>query len=97
MLQHAGADRAKYLLGMLRDEALHTGTMPPFLATTPYRSTIHPEQEAKSPGNRDLEHKIRSTIRWNAVLQVRNRIEAAAKAVSTEICCLSVLWAGART
>ncbi len=67
VLQHAGAERAKYLLGRLRDEALLTGTMPPFLATTPYRNTIPPEQEAKSPGNRELEHKIRSAIRWNAV------------------------------
>jgi len=67
VLQHAGPERAKYLLGMLRDEALRTGTMPPFLATTPYRNTILPEQEAKSPGNRDLEHKIRAAIRWNAV------------------------------
>jgi pyruvate dehydrogenase E1 component len=67
VLQHAGPERAKYLLGMLRDEALRTGTMPPFLATTPYRNTITPEQEAKSPGNRELEHKIRAAIRWNAV------------------------------
>ena len=67
VLQHAGPERAKYLLGMLRDEALRTGTMPPFLATTPYRNTIPPEQEEKSPGNRDLEHKIRAAIRWNAV------------------------------
>ena len=63
----AGAERARYLLGRLRDEALQTGTMPPFLATTPYRNTIPPEQEEKSPGNRELEHKIRSAIRWNAV------------------------------
>jgi pyruvate dehydrogenase E1 component len=67
VLQHAGPERAKYLLGMLRDEALRTGTMPPFLATTPYRNTIPPDQEAKSPGNRELEHKIRAAIRWNAV------------------------------
>jgi pyruvate dehydrogenase E1 component len=67
VLQHAGPERAKYLLGMLRDEALRTGTMPPFLATTPYRNTIPSDQEAKSPGNRELEHKIRAAIRWNAV------------------------------
>ena len=67
VLQHAGPERARYLLGMLRDEALRTGTMPPFLATTPYRNTITPENEEKSPGNRELEHKIRSAIRWNAV------------------------------
>src|SRR6185369_5095709 len=51
----------------LRDEALATGTMPPFLATTPYRNTIPFELEEKSPGNRELEHKIRAAIRWNAV------------------------------
>ncbi len=67
VLQHAGPERAKYLLAMLRDEALRSYTMPPFLATTPYRNTIVPEQEAKSPGNRELEHKIRAAIRWNAV------------------------------
>ena len=67
VLQYAGPERAKYLLGTLRDEALRTNTMPPFLATTPYRNTIPPEQEAKSSGNRELEHKIRSAIRWNAV------------------------------
>ncbi len=66
-MQHAGAERASFLLGRLRDEALKTGAMPPFLATTPYRNTIAPAQEAKSPGNRELEHKIRSAIRWNAV------------------------------
>jgi pyruvate dehydrogenase E1 component len=67
VMQYAGPERAKYLLGTLRDEALRTNTMPPFLATTPYRNTIPPEQEAKSSGNRELEHKIRAAIRWNAV------------------------------
>ena len=67
VLQHAGPERARYLLGMLRDEALRTGTMPPCLATTPYRNTIPLDQEAKPPGNRELEHKIRAAIRWNAV------------------------------
>jgi len=52
VMQYAGPERAKYLLGTLRDEALRTNTMPPFLATTPYRNTIPPEQEAKSSGNR---------------------------------------------
>ncbi len=67
VVEHAGPDRARYLLGKLREEALVTGTMPPFLATTPYRNTIPPQAEAKSPGNRELEHKIRAAIRWTAV------------------------------
>jgi pyruvate dehydrogenase E1 component len=67
VLQHAGPERTRYLLGVLRDEAQRTGTMPPFLATTPYANTIAPASEERSPGNRELEHKIRSAIRWNAV------------------------------
>ena len=39
----------------------------PFTATTPYVNTILAEKEEKSPGNREIEHEIRSAIRWNAV------------------------------
>jgi pyruvate dehydrogenase E1 component len=67
VIEHVGPERARYLLGKLRDEALMSGTMPPFLATTPYRNTIPPEQEEKSSGDRAIEHQIRSAIRWNAV------------------------------
>jgi len=64
---HQGPERARYLLTRLREEALRAGTMPSFLATTPYRNTIAPADEAKSSGDRDIEHRIRSAIRWNAV------------------------------
>src|SRR4029453_3913984 len=67
VVHYAGADRGAFLLGKLREEARRIGAMPPFLATTPYLNTIAPDKEAKSPGNRDLENKIRSAIRWNAV------------------------------
>src|SRR6476619_2755523 len=67
VIAHVGPERARYLLGKLRNEALRAGVMPSFLATTPYRNTIPPEQEEKSSGNREIEHKIRSAIRWNAV------------------------------
>lgn len=49
MLRHAGTERVRYLLARL-DEALSTGMMPQFLATTPYRNTILPGEEAKLPG-----------------------------------------------
>ena len=67
VVQHQGADRARYLLTLLREEAARIGASPAFALTTPYRNTIPPAQEAKSDGNRELEHKIRSAIRWNAV------------------------------
>jgi pyruvate dehydrogenase E1 component len=64
---HRGVERTQFLLGKLREEALRTNAMPPFLPTTPYRNTIPPEQEAKSPGDRAIEHRLRSIIRWNAL------------------------------
>ncbi|TMH34492.1 MAG: pyruvate dehydrogenase (acetyl-transferring), homodimeric type [Betaproteobacteria bacterium] len=67
VVQYQGVERARYLLGKLRDEAALIGARPPFTATTPYRNTIAPDKEEKSPGNRDIEHRIRSAIRWNAV------------------------------
>jgi pyruvate dehydrogenase E1 component len=64
---HRGVARTQFLLAKLRQEALRTNAMPPFLPTTPYRNTIPPDQEAKSPGDRAIEHRLRSLIRWNAL------------------------------
>ena len=67
VVAHAGVERARYLLTRLRDEARRSGAMPPFVATTPYHNSIAPDTEAKPQWDRELEHKIRSAIRWNAV------------------------------
>jgi pyruvate dehydrogenase E1 component len=67
VVQHQGVERARFLLTQLRDEASRIGARPAFALTTPYANTIRPEHEEKSPGIRELEHKIRSAIRWNAV------------------------------
>jgi pyruvate dehydrogenase E1 component len=67
VVHYQGAERMQFLLSKLRDEARRAGAMPPFSATTPYWNTIRPEQEEKPQWNRELEHKIRSAIRWNAV------------------------------
>jgi len=70
VIAYAGTDRARFLLGNLRDEARRSGAQLPFVATTPYVNTIPPEREAKSPGDRDIEHRIRAAIRWNAVAMI---------------------------
>src|SRR5690349_5177704 len=67
VVHYQGVERMQFLLSKLRDEALRAGAMPPFSATTPYWNTIKPEHEDKPQWNRELEHKIRSAIRWNAV------------------------------
>ncbi|MEO8536509.1 MAG: pyruvate dehydrogenase (acetyl-transferring), homodimeric type, partial [Betaproteobacteria bacterium] len=67
VVHYQGVERMQYLLAQLRDEARRAGAAPPFSATTPYMNTIRPEHEEKPQWNRELEHKIRSAIRWNAV------------------------------
>ena len=62
VVQYQDVERARYLLGKLRDEAALIGARSFFTATTPL-----PQYDPKSPGNRDIEHRIRSAIRWNAV------------------------------
>ena len=65
-----GTDRAHYLLKKLIDEAYKEGSHRPLSRITPYINTIPPELEIKSPGDQNIERRIRSLIRWNAAAMV---------------------------
>ena len=68
VLEFEGPDRAHFfLLDELFTEARRKGTPVPYSGTTPYLNTIAPDREARHPGDRAIEHKIRSLIRWNAL------------------------------
>ncbi|MGN2390619.1 pyruvate dehydrogenase (acetyl-transferring), homodimeric type [Pelomicrobium sp. G1] len=70
VLEFEGAERANYLLDALIDRARRTGTYVPRDLTTPYINTIPPDKQVPSPGDHELEHRIRSYVRWNAVAMV---------------------------
>jgi pyruvate dehydrogenase E1 component len=70
VLEREGPDRANYLLDQLVHEARRAGAYIPYNANTAYLNTIPPEREERSPGNHELEHKIRSLVRWNAMATV---------------------------
>src|SRR5205823_6134241 len=70
VLQNDGADRAGYLLTQLRNKAFRSGVELPFSANTPYINTIPVSQQHAYPGNRDLERRIKSLVRWNAMAMV---------------------------
>ena len=70
VLEFEGADRATFLLDELHGYARRRGAPVPYSANTPYLNTIPPEKEPPYPGDHALEHRIRSTIRWNAVATV---------------------------
>ncbi|MDL5158751.1 pyruvate dehydrogenase (acetyl-transferring), homodimeric type [Actinomycetospora termitidis] len=65
-----GPERAHDLLDELIGQARRAGAPVPYSATTPYVNTIPVEQEPPHPGDRAIEHRIRSAIRWNAVATV---------------------------
>src|SRR3954451_7969633 len=67
VLEFEGPDRAHFLLDELFTEARRKGAPVPYSGTTPYLNTIAPDREPRHPGNRVIEHKIRSLIRWNAL------------------------------
>jgi pyruvate dehydrogenase E1 component len=65
-----GKDRAHFLLDQLLEEARQHGVDKPFSANTGYVNSIEPEDEAKSPGNLELEGRLRAYMRWNAMAMV---------------------------
>ena len=67
VLQHNGAERASFLIGELTDAAQSAGLGAPFAINTPYINTLSAERGEHASWDRDIEHRIRSIIRWNAV------------------------------
>jgi len=70
VLKKDGTDRAHYILKKLIDEAYKEGSNQPLTRITPYINTIPVESEVKSPGDQNIERRIRSLIRWNAAAMV---------------------------
>lgn len=77
VLQAGGPERVKRLLRQLQIHAQEAGVRLPFTANTPYINTIPAEEEPPYPGSREIERRIRSIIRWNAMAMVvrANRME----------------------
>ena len=70
VLKREGPARANFLLDRLLDKARRNGAYIPYNANTAYMNTIPLSQEERSPGDAELEHKIRSLVRWNAMAMV---------------------------
>src|SRR5688572_29502411 len=67
VIRNRGPQRANVILDQLRAYALQRGVQIPFSANTPYINTIPPDQQPLYPGNGDVEQRIRSLVRWNAL------------------------------
>ncbi|MEQ1914626.1 MAG: pyruvate dehydrogenase (acetyl-transferring), homodimeric type [Sideroxydans sp.] len=72
VLDKEGGDRAHFLIDQLINHARLAGDDLPISATTPYINSIPLDKEERSPGNHDMEHRIRALMRWNAMAIVLN-------------------------
>ena len=70
VLAAEGPDRAHFLIEQLIDRARRSGAYLPFSANTAYINTIPVEKQPKLPGDFNIEHRIRDTVRWNAMAMV---------------------------
>ncbi len=77
VLQQGGPARVGRLLRELGIHARQAGVKLPFSANTPYINTIHASEEVPYPGSREIERRIKSLVRWNAMAMVvkANRID----------------------
>src|SRR5947209_16757541 len=67
VVAHDGPDRARHILQRVVERAQHAGTGPIATLNTPYVNTIAADDEAKLPGDPELERRVRSIVRWNAM------------------------------
>ncbi len=70
VIQRETPERVRYLLRMLQTRAHTSGIRLPFTANTPYINTIPVANQPLYPGNLEIERRIRSMIRWNAMAMV---------------------------
>src|SRR5580698_794142 len=77
VLESSGPEVATEILERLRAHATVSGIDLPFTANTPYANTIPARLEPLFPGDQELERRIKSLIRWNALAMVvrANRVD----------------------
>src|ERR1700757_454995 len=68
-----GPERSAELLEALRQRARQAGITPASELTTPYLNTIPKHEEVPYPGDRQLESRVESLIRWNAMAMVHGQ------------------------
>ncbi|NOX88153.1 MAG: pyruvate dehydrogenase (acetyl-transferring), homodimeric type [Calditrichaeota bacterium] len=70
VLEHGGPERVKKLMHELQQRVYSSGVRLPFTANTPYINTIPAEEQPPYPGSREIERRIKSITRWNAMAMV---------------------------
>ena len=77
VIENEGPERAHYLMERMVDLARRRGAHIPFSSNTAYVNTIPADQGEHCPGNLEIEERLRSYMRWNAMAMVvkANRLD----------------------
>jgi pyruvate dehydrogenase E1 component len=70
VIQQGDRARVQHLLSALQHHARMAGVGLPFSAVTPYVNTIRAEDQTPLPGSQEIERRIKSLVRWNALAMV---------------------------
>ena len=70
ILRTGDKGRVIRLLDALRTRARQAGIREPFTSATPYINTIPEHEQTPYPGDRDIERRLKSLVRWNALAMV---------------------------
>lgn len=70
VLSRYGAQPTRLLLETVESDAKRRGVTLPFQVNTPYVNTINRNEQPRYPGSREIERRLRSIIRWNALAMV---------------------------
>src|SRR6266542_5129053 len=70
VIQQGDRGRVQRLLATLRHHARMKCVSLPFSAVTQYVNTIRPEEQTPLPGSQEIERRIKSLVRWNAMAMV---------------------------
>ena len=70
VIQQGDRGRVQRLLSTLRHHARMAGVSLPFTAVTAYVNTIRAEDQTPLPGSQEIERRIKSLVRWNAMAMV---------------------------
>ena len=70
VVQQGDRGRVQRLLASLRHRARTAGVSLPFTAVTAYVNTLRPADETPLPGSQEIERRIKSLVRWNAMAMV---------------------------
>ena len=78
VIQDGGAERVTALMQKLQEHAYSRGIKLPLTRQTPFINTIPADEQPIFPGSREIERRIKSIVRWNAMAMVvrANRSES---------------------